>query len=203
MEINREQAWALLTEYTQSPSLIKHALGVEAAMRAYASLFGEDKERWGVVGLIHDFDYERHPHMPDDAPAGTPQEELHTYAGARILRGRGWSKEIVLDVLSHADYADVPRDTLLRKTLYAVDELTGLVAAVALVRPSKSIMDVKVRSVRKKWKDRSFAAGVNRQDVEEGAAALGVELSDHIGTVLQAMQGIAAELELDGRLASG
>jgi len=199
MEINREQAWALLTEYTQSPSLIKHALGVEAAMRAYAKKFGEDEERWGVVGLIHDFDYERHPDMGGDKP----QEEWHTYAGAAILRERGWPEEIVVDVLSHADYVDVPRDTLLRKTLYAVDELTGLVAAVALVRPSKNIGDVKVRSVRKKWKDRSFAAGVNRQDVEEGAAALDVELSDHISTVLLAMQGIAAELELDGRLASG
>jgi len=199
MEITREQAWALLTEYTQSPSLIKHALGVEAAMRAYANKFGEDEERWGVVGLIHDFDYERHPDMGGDKP----QDEWHTYAGARILREQGWPEEIVVDVLSHADYVGVPRDTLLRKTLYAVDELTGLVAAVALVRPSKSIMDVKVSSVRKKWKDRSFAAGVNREDVEAGAAALGVELSDHIGTVLSAMQGIAAELELDGRLASG
>jgi putative nucleotidyltransferase with HDIG domain len=199
MEINREQAWDLLTEFTQSPSLIKHALGVEAAMRAYARQFGEDEGRWGVVGLIHDFDYERHPDMGGD----TPQEEWHTYAGARILRERGWPEEIVLDVLSHADYVGVPRDTQLRKALYAVDELTGLVAAVALVRPSKSIMDVKVRSVRKKWKDRSFAAAVSRQDIEEGAAALGVELSDHISTVLLAMQGIAAELELDGRLASG
>lgn len=199
MEINREQAWDLLTEYTKSASLIKHALGVEAAMRAYARQFGEDEERWGVVGLIHDFDYERHPDMGGD----TPQEEWHTYAGARILRERGWPEEIVLDVLSHADYVGVPRDTRLRKTLYAVDELTGLVAAVALVRPSKSIMDVKVRSVRKKWKDRSFAAAVNRQDIEQGAAALGVELSDHISTVLLAMQGIAPELELDGRLASG
>ena len=199
MEITREQAWNLLTEYTQSPSLIKHALGVEAAMREYARKFGEDEDRWGVVGLIHDFDYECHPDMGGD----TPKEEWHTYAGARILRERGWPEEIVLDVLSHADYVGVPRDTQLRRTLYAVDELTGLVAAVALVRPSKSIMDVKVRSVRKKWKDRSFAAAVNRQDIEEGAAALGVELSDHISTVLIAMQGIAAELELDGRLASG
>jgi putative nucleotidyltransferase with HDIG domain len=199
MEITREQAWNLLTEYTQSASLIKHALSVEAAMRAYARLFGEDEERWGVVGLIHDFDYERHPEMGGD----TPEEEWHTYAGARILRERGWPEEIVLDVLSHADYVGVLRDTQLRKTLYAVDELTGLVTAVALVRPSKSIMDVKVRSVRKKWKDRSFAAAVNRQDIEAGAASLGVELSDHIGTVLLAMQGIAAELELDGRLANG
>jgi putative nucleotidyltransferase with HDIG domain len=197
MNVDREQAWALLTEYTASPSLIKHALAVEAAMRAYARRFGEDEERWGVVGLIHDFDYERHPDMGGDLP----REQWHAYAGAEILRERGWPQEIVVDVLSHADYADVPRDTPLRKALYAVDELTGLVIAVALVRPSKSIMDVKTRSVKKKWKDRAFAAGVNRQDVEEGAAALGVELGEHIGVVLEALQGIAAELELDGRLA--
>lgn len=197
MDVNRERAWALLTEYTQSPSLIKHALSVEAAMRAYARHFGEDEERWGVVGLIHDFDYERYPDMGGDKP----QKEWHTYAGAGILRERGWPEEIVRDVLSHADYVGQPRDTTLRQALYAVDELTGLVAAVALVRPSKNIQDVKVRSVRKKWKDKAFAAGVNRQDVEEGAEALGVELGEHIGIVLQAMQGIAAELELDGRLA--
>ena len=197
MDVNRERAWALLTEFTQSPSLIKHALSVEAAMRAYARHFGEDEERWGVVGLIHDFDYERYPDMGGDKP----QEEWHTYAGAGILRERGWPEEIVLDVLSHADYVGVPRDTTLRQALYAVDELTGLVAAVALVRPSKNIQDVKVRSVRKKWRDKAFAAGVNRQDVEEGAEALGIELSEHISIVLQAMQGIAAELELDGRLA--
>ena len=196
MDVNRERAWALLTEFTQSPSLIKHALSVEAAMRAYAQHFGEDEERWGVVGLIHDFDYERYPDMGGDKP----QDEWHTYAGARILRERGWPEEIVLDVLSHADYVGVPRDTTLRQALYAVDELTGLVAAVALVRPSKNIEDVKVRSIRKKWKDKAFAAGVNRQDVEEGAEALGVELGEHINIVLQAMQGIAAELELDGRL---
>jgi putative nucleotidyltransferase with HDIG domain len=196
MDVTRERAWALLTEFTQSPSLIKHALAVEAAMRAYARRFGEDEERWGIVGLIHDFDYERYPTMDGD----TPREEWHTYAGASILRERGWPPELVLDVLSHADYAGQARDTTLRKALYAVDELTGLIHAVALVRPSKSIMDVKVRSVRKKWKDRSFAAAVNRQDIEQGAAELGVELSDHIGTVLEAMQGVAKELELDGRL---
>jgi putative nucleotidyltransferase with HDIG domain len=198
MDINRELAWALLTEFTQSPSLIKHALAVEAAMRAYARRFGDDEERWGVVGLIHDFDYERYPTMDGD----TPQDEWHTYAGARILRERGWPDEIVRDVLSHADYAGQARDTTLRKALYAVDELTGLIHAVALVRPSKSIADVKVRSVRKKWKDKSFAAAVNRQDIDQGAAALDVELSEHIGTVLTAMQGIAAELELDGRLSN-
>lgn len=199
MDVTREQAWALLTEYTESPNLIKHALAVEAAMRAYARRFGEDEERWGIVGLIHDFDYERYPTMGGD----TPQEEWHAYAGARILGQRGWPKEIVRDALSHADYVGVPRDTCLRKALFAVDELTGLIVAVALVRPSKSIMDVRVKSVRNKWKDKAFAAGVNRQDVEEGAAALGVELAEHIAVVLEALQGIAADLELDGRLANG
>ena len=197
MEVSREQGWALLTEYTQSPNLIKHAVAVEAAMRAYARRFQEDEERWGIVGLIHDFDYERYPTMSGD----TPQDEWHTYAGARILREQGWSEEIVQDVLSHAEYVGMSRDTLLRKALYAVDELTGLIVAVALVRPSKSIMDVKVKSVKKKWKDKSFAAGANRQDIETGAQALGVELSEHIRVVLEAMKGIAAELELDGRLA--
>jgi putative nucleotidyltransferase with HDIG domain len=198
MDVTREQAWALLNEYTKNPNLVKHGLAVEAAMRAYALHFGADEERWGIVGLIHDFDYEQYPTMDGD----TPREEWHTYAGARILRERGWPKEMVKDMLSHASYVeDAPRDTQLRKALYAVDELTGLIIAVALVRPTKSIMDVKVRSVRRKWKDRSFAAGVNRQDIEEGAAALGVELSEHIGIVLVALQGIAAELGLDGRLA--
>jgi putative nucleotidyltransferase with HDIG domain len=147
MDVTREQAWALLRQYTESPNLIKHALAVEAAMRAYARHFGEDEERWGIVGLIHDFDYEQYPTMDGD----TPREQWHTYAGARILRERGWPQEIVQDVLSHADYVeDAHRDTLLRKALYAVDELTGLVIAVALVRPSKSILDVQVKSVRKK-----------------------------------------------------
>ena len=197
MQPTRQDAWELLNEYTSSPNLIKHGLAVEASMRAYARRFGEDEERWGIVGLIHDFDYERHPTMGGDLP----QEEWHTYAGARILRERGWPAEIVEDVLSHANYVGVPRDTKLRQALYAVDELTGLIIAVALVRPSKNIADVKTRSVRKKWKDRSFAAGANRQDIEEGAADLGVELGEHILVVLQALQGIAAELELDGRLA--
>jgi putative nucleotidyltransferase with HDIG domain len=199
MDVTREQAWALLNEYTKSPNLIKHALAVEASMLAYARHFGEDEARWGLVGLIHDFDYERYPTMDGDIP----REEWHTYAGARILREQGWPEEVVQDVLSHASYVeDAPRDTLLRKALYAVDELTGLIIAVALVRPSKSIMDVKLKSVKKKWKDKAFAAGANRQDIEEGAAALGIELSEHIAIVLDALKGIAAELELDGRLAS-
>ena len=195
--MNRQDAWNLLTEYTKSPNLIKHALAVEAAMRAYAQCFNEDEERWAVAGLVHDFDYEQYPTMGGDVP----QDQWHTYAGARILRERGWPGEVVQDVLSHASYTDADRDTRLRKALFAVDELTGLIIAVALVRPSKNIADVKLRSVRKKWKDRAFAAGANRADIEEGAADLGVELWEHVQIVLDAMKGIAAELELDGRLA--
>ncbi len=198
MEVSREQAWKLLTEYTQSPQLIKHALAVEAAMRAYARHLGEDEERWGIVGLLHDFDYERHPTMGGDLA----REEWHTYAGANILRQLGWPEEIVRDVLSHAEYAGQPRDTPLRKVLGAVDELTGLIIAVALVRPSKSILDVEVSSVRKKWKDKAFAAGANRKDIEAATAELGVDLGEHIGIVLEALKGVAAALELDGRLAS-
>ncbi|HIP96208.1 MAG TPA: HDIG domain-containing protein [Anaerolineae bacterium] len=187
MQPTREDAWALLNEYTKSPNLIKHALAVEAAMRAYARRFGEDEELWGVVGLVHDFDYEQHP-----------TAEEHPFAGAEILRRRGWPEEIIRAVLSHASYAGVTRDSLMEKTLFAVDELTGLIVAVALVRPSKSIFDVKVKSVRKKWKDKSFAAGVNRGDIEQGAAELGVELREHIGVVLEAMKGIADDLGLRG-----
>lgn len=196
--MNRQDAWKLLTEYTASPSLIKHALAVEAAMRAYARKLGADEERWGLVGLIHDFDYERYPTMGGDAP----QDQWHTFAGARILRERGWPEEIVQDVLSHASYSGTALDTLLRKALFAVDELTGLIMAVALVRPSKDIRDVEVKSVRKKWKDKAFAAAVSRTDIEEGAARLGVDLWEHVELVLTALQGIAAELELDGRLAT-
>ncbi len=197
--MNRQDAWELLTEYTASPSLIKHALAVEAAMRAYARKLGADEERWGLVGLIHDFDYEQYPTMDGDVP----QEQWHTFAGARILRERGWPEEIVQDVLSHASYSGTALDTPLRKALFAVDELTGLIMAVALVRPSKDIRDVEVKSIRKKWKDKAFAAAVSRADIEEGAARLGVDLWEHVGLVLAALQGIAAELELDGRLATG
>ena len=195
--MNRQDAWNLLTEFTKSPNLIKHGLAVEAAMRAYARRFDEDEERWAIAGLVHDYDYERYPTMGGDLP----QDQWHTYAGARILRERGWPDDVVQDVLSHASYTDADRDTRLRKALFAVDELTGLVIAVALVRPSKSIMDVKLRSVRKKWKDRAFASGANRTDIEEGAADLGVDLWEHVQIVLDAMKDIAAELELDGRLA--
>jgi len=185
--MDRQQSWELLCEYTQSENLRKHALAVEAAMRAFARRFGEDEELWGIVGLVHDFDYEKYPTAQD-----------HPFKGAEILREKGWPEEIVRAVLSHAPYTGITRDSLMEKTLFAVDELTGLITAVALVRPSKNIRDVKIRSVKKKWKDKSFAAGVNRADIEEGAADLGIELSEHIAVVLEAMQGIADDLGLSG-----
>jgi putative nucleotidyltransferase with HDIG domain len=188
--MNREDAWQLLTEFTKSESLIHHALSVEAAMRAYARQFGEDEEKWGVVGLIHDFDYERFPTMPP-----------HAAEGARILRERGWPEEIARAVESHADYLEIPRETRMEKALYAADELTGLITAVALVRPSRDIRDItKIKSIKKKWKDKAFAAGVNREDIERGAEALGVDLwTKHVPLVLEAMKGIAEELGLAGQ----
>jgi putative nucleotidyltransferase with HDIG domain len=189
----REDAWQLVNEFTESPSLIKHMLAVEAAMRAYARRFGEDEELWATVGLVHDFDYEQYPDLAVDG---------HPIVGSTILRERGWPEVIVRAVLSHAPaYANTSRESRMEKTLFAVDELTGLVTAVALVRPSKSIHDVKVKSVKKKWKDKSFAAAVNRQEIEEAASELGVELWEHVGVVLAAMQGIAAELDLEGERA--
>ncbi|MGC9467160.1 MAG: HD domain-containing protein [Anaerolineae bacterium] len=184
----REEAWELLNEYTHNPNLIKHALGVEAAMRAYARRFDEDEEKWGVVGLIHDFEYEKYP---DLGPEG------HPFKGAEILREKGYPEELIRGVQAHApELTSVTPESNMEKAIYAVDELTGLIVAVALVRPSKSIMDVKVSSVKKKWKDKSFAAGVKREDIEEGAEMLGVPLTEHIGVVLDAMKGIADELGL-------
>ena len=190
--MNREEAWAIVTEYTASDSLRKHMLSVEAAMRAYAPRFNGDAELWGVVGLLHDFDYERYP---DVAAAG------HPVIGSRLLRERGVSEEIIRAILSHAtEVTSVERITPLEKTLYAVDELTGLITATALVRPSKNIADVTVSSVRKKWKDKAFAAAVDRTEIEHATAALGMPLDEHIGVVLQAMQAIAPTLSLDGSL---
>ena len=188
--MNREDAWQLLTEFTKTESLIHHALAVEASMRAYARKFSEDEERWSVVGLIHDFDYERFPTVPE-----------HTQEGARILHERGWPEEIIRAVRSHANYSGVPRESLMEKSLYAVDELTGLITAVALVRPSKDIRDItKIKSVKKKWKDKSFAAAVSREEIAEGAEALGVDLwTEHVPLVLEAMKGIAEELGLAGQ----
>jgi putative nucleotidyltransferase with HDIG domain len=190
--MNRQDAWQVLTEFTKSESLLKHALAVEAAMRAYARKYGEDEEQWGIVGLIHDFDYERFPTAPQ-----------HTAEGAKILRARGWPEEIILCAVSHADYSGIPRDTRMAEALFAVDELTGLISAAALVRPTKDIRDItEIKSIKSKFKDKAFAAGVHREEVLEGAEALGVDLwTEHVPLVLEAMKGIAAELGLDGRLA--
>jgi len=185
--MNRAEAWDLLCEYTKNESLRKHALAVEAAMRHYARKYGEDEEKWSVVGLLHDFDYEIHPTLDEH-----PQE------GAKILRERGVPEEIIRAVLSHADHLGLSRDTLMEKTLYAVDELSGFVIAVALVRPSKSILDVEPKSVRKKMKDKAFARAVNRDDIVNGAESLGVDLGEHIGEVIEALKGVADELGLRG-----
>ena len=195
--ITRQEAWKLFSEHNKDPQHIRHAIAVEAAMRAYARKYGEDEEMWGAVGLVHDFDYERYPSMDP----GVPDDEKHCLAGAAILRQRGWPDEMVRAVLSHATYSGVKPQTRMEKALYAVDELTGLVTAVALVRPSKNIADVNVKSVRKKWKDRAFAAAVNREEIEQATADLGVDLEEHIQVVLEALQGIAPQLNLDGRLA--
>jgi putative nucleotidyltransferase with HDIG domain len=189
----RDDAWQLVSEFTKSPNLIKHMLAVEAGMRAYARRFDEDEELWATVGLVHDFDYEQHPDL---------SVEGHPVTGSKILRERGWPEDVIRAVLSHAsEYTGVSRETRMEKALWAVDELTGLITAVALVRPSKDIRDVKIKSVRKKWKDKAFAAAVNRQEIEEAAANLGVELWEHVGVVLKAMQDIADDLGLDGRSA--
>jgi putative nucleotidyltransferase with HDIG domain len=188
--MNRQQAWELVCEYTATPHLRRHMLAVEAAMRGYARHFGEDEERWGLVGLIHDFDYERFPDVAADG---------HPNIGAPILRERGVDEEIVRAVLSHAtEVTGIERESLMEKTLFAVDELTGLIAAVALVRPSKDIRDVKLKSIRKKWKMKAFAPGVNRAEVEAGAESLGIELNQHIEIVLASMQAAATELGLAG-----
>ncbi len=181
----RDDAWKLLNEFTTNPSLIKHALAVEAAMRAYAAKLGGDPEEWGIVGLIHDFDYEQNP-----------TEDTHLWAARRILAERGWPEEWIRAVCSHADYMGIPRDTPMARALFAVDELTGFLTACALVRPDKAIANVKIKSVKKKLKDRAFARGVNREDVRRGAEELGVDLDEHIAFVRDAMAGIAAELEL-------
>ncbi len=188
----RGQALALMQEYTASDSLRKHMLSVEAAMRAYAGKFGEDVDTWGLAGLMHDFDYERFPNN-----LHSPTEE-HPAEGARILRSHGYPEEVVQAILGHATYSGVARETQMAKTLFAVDELTGLVTATALVRPSKSVLEVEAKSVRKKMKDKAFARGVNRDDVVNGAADLGVDLDEHIAFVIAAMQGVAPSLGLAG-----
>lgn len=189
--MNREEAFQIVREFTQNENLIKHMLAVEAAMRAYARRYGEDEETWGIVGLLHDFDWEIHPDVAPDS---------HPAAGAPILRARGVPEEIIRSILSHAtEVTGVQRTTTLDRALYAVDELTGLITAVALVRPSRSLYDVDVAAIKKKWKDKAFARGAKREDIERGAAELGVPLDEHIEVVLKAMQGIAPILGLDGR----
>ncbi len=189
---SRDASLALLEEFTASDSLRKHMLAVEAAMRAYAERFGEDPERWAAAGLMHDFDYER---WPNDAHSPTDE---HPSAGVRILRERGYPEDVLQAILGHATYTGVARESLMARALFAVDELTGLITATALVKPSKSVHDVDVRSVRKKMKDKAFARGVNREDILIGAEALGVALDEHIAFVIAAMQGVAERLGLAG-----
>ncbi len=186
----REEAWAILTEFTQSEALRKHALAVEAAMRAYAQKTGADPELWGVTGLLHDFDYERYPSLED-----------HPFRGAEILAERGVDEGIRQAILGHSNHTGVPRDTPLAKTLYAVDELTGFLTACALVRPTKRVADVSAKSVKKKMKDKAFARAVSRDDIRQGAEELGVDLTEHIELVRDAMAGVAAELGLAGEVA--
>jgi putative nucleotidyltransferase with HDIG domain len=183
----RAEAWEILTEFTQKDALRKHALAVEAAMRAYAGRLGGDPELWGVTGLLHDFDYERWPSLED-----------HPFRGSEILAERGIAEEIRRAILGHGDHTGVPRETVMAKTLFAVDELSGFLTACTLVRPSKRIAEVPVDAVKKKMKDKAFARNVNRDDIRRGAEELGVELGAHIEFVRDAMAGIAAELGLDG-----
>ncbi|MGB0011652.1 MAG: HAD family hydrolase [Candidatus Sulfotelmatobacter sp.] len=214
--IDRESAWCLLTEFTQSESLRKHALAVEACMRVCARKFGasyqgtpsgvpqsrprqssasapegmSEEDLWGLVGLIHDFDYEKYPSLED-----------HPYKGNEILKERGWPEIIRRAIMSHAEYTGVTRDSPMEKALFACDELAGFITAVALIKPGKSLAEVDAKSVRKRMKDKAFARKVNRDDIVNGAAALGVDLDEHITFCIQALQGIAGDLGLDGSAA--
>ena len=184
--MDRNQALNIVREYVKNENLVRHMLAVEAAMRFYAEKFGADIETWGMVGLLHDFDWEIHPTL-----------EQHPQAGAPLLRERGVPEEIVRAILSHADHTGVPRQTQMEKALLACDEITGLITALALVRPSRSLEDLKVASVKKKWKDRAFAAGANREDITKAVDEFGVEIWQHVANVIQAMQRIAPELGLE------
>jgi predicted hydrolase (HD superfamily) len=198
---NRQAAWELLTEFTQSESLRKHALAVEACMRACARKFGpanseasapglSEEDLWGIVGLVHDFDYEKYPSLED-----------HPYKGNAVLKERGWPEVITRAIMSHAEYTGVTRDTPMEKALFACDELAGFITAVALIKPGKSLAEVDAKSVRKRMKDKAFARKVNRDDIINGAAALGVDLDEHIAFCIEALKGIADKLELDGSAA--
>ena len=189
MELTRDAAWALLTEYTKSESLLKHALAVEAAVRGYARVFGEDENGWGIVALLHDFDYERWPSLED-----------HPFRGSEILREQGYPEWVIRAILSHADYSGVPRDGRLEKTLFACDEMAGFVTAASLVRPSKSVLDLEASSVVKRMKDKAFARGVKREDLRAGAELLGLPLDEHIANVIGFMRAEADALGLRGTL---
>ncbi len=189
--IDRESAWCLLTEFTQSESLRKHGLAVEACMRAYARKFAagspQQEELWGIVGLLHDFDYEKYPSLDD-----------HPYRGNEILKERGYPEDLRRAIMSHAEYSGVSRDTPMEKALFACDELSGFITACALIKPGKSLAEVDAKSVRKRMKDKAFARKVNRDDIVNGAADLGVDLDEHIAFCIEAMKGIAETLGLDG-----
>lgn len=184
--MDRTQALAIVREYVKNENLVRHMLAVEAAMRFYAKKYGEEDEVWGLTGLLHDFDWEIHPTL-----------EQHPQDGAPILRARGVDEVIVRAILSHADHTGVPRTSRMEKALLACDEITGLITAVALVRPSRSLLDLEAQSVKKKWKDRAFAAGANREDIARATEDFGVELWEHVGNVIVAMRGIAPELGLN------
>ena len=188
--MNRENALALMHEFTPSEALRKHMYAVEAAMRAYARKYGEDEETWGIVGILHDFDHERYPNH-DRSPT-----EEHPSAGVKILKELGYPEEVCDAIMGHADYTGVPRTTLMAKTLYAVDELCGFLVACALVRPSKSLQDLEVKSVKKKLKDKAFARAVNRDEVRQGAAEAGLPLDEHIQFVIEALRPVEADLDL-------
>ncbi len=195
--MNRAEAVQLMQEHTQSPSLRQHMLAVEAAMRAYAEKHGADPETWGIVGLLHDFDYEKFPNHEHSPTAG------HPAWGVGLLRDKGVPEPMCRAILGHGAYTGVPRDSLMAQTLFAVDELCGFLVACALVRPSKSFADLEVSSVKKKLKDKGFARGVNRDEVNQGAAELGVPLDEHIAFVIQALRPAEVELGLGGQAAVG
>ena len=187
--MNRTEGYTIVTEYVQNENLIRHMLSVEAAMRFYAGKYNEDVDLWGLTGLLHDFDWEIHPTL-----------DQHPQDGAPILRERGVPEEVIQAIQSHADHTGVPRRTLMEKALFACDEITGLIVAVALVRPSRSLYDLKVKSVKKKWKDRAFAAGADRGEIERAVDEFGVPLWEHVGNVILAMRAAAPQLDLEGNL---
>lgn len=185
--MNRDEALAIVHEYVKNENLVRHMLAVEAAMRFYAEKFGEDQDIWGITGILHDFDWEIHPTL-----------EQHPIAGASILQEKKVPEVVIRAVLSHADHTGVPRQTQMEKALYACDEITGLITAVALVRPSRSLYDLEASSVKKKWKDRAFAAGANREEIAKASQEFGIELWEHVGNVILAMRTIAPQLGLAG-----